>query len=67
LEEILALATPGVLGVALSGAGPTVFALAEPGKTESVGREIANVFVKHGVKATPLTVNIDNEGRTIAA
>ena len=66
-EEILALATPGLLGVALSGAGPTVFALAEPGATENVGRAIANVFVKHGVKATPLTVNIDNEGRTIAA
>src|SRR5437016_5203093 len=66
-EEILALDIPGLLGVALSGAGPTVFALAEPSKTESVGGAIANVFVKHGVKATPVTVNIDNEGRTIAA
>ena len=37
------------------------------GEPESVGRAIANVFEKHGVKATPLIVNIDNEGRTIAA
>ena len=65
LEEILALATPGLLGVALSGAGPTVFALAKASDTESVGRAIASVFEKHGVKATPLIVNIDNEGRVI--
>jgi homoserine kinase len=64
-EEILTLTTPGLLGVALSGAGPTVFALAAAPETESVGNSIANVFEKHGVKATPLTVNIDNEGRTI--
>src|SRR5207253_7629670 len=51
-EEILALATPGLLGIALSGAGPTVFALAKPAETGSVGRAIANVFEKHGVKAT---------------
>jgi homoserine kinase len=65
LEEILALATPGLLGVALSGAGPTVFALAKASETETVGRAIASVFEKHGVKAAPLTVNIDNEGRVI--
>jgi homoserine kinase len=64
-EEILALNTPGLLGVALSGAGPTVFALARGPETDGVGRMIANVFKKHGVEATPLTVNIDNEGRTI--
>lgn len=64
-EEILALNTPGLLGVALSGAGPTVFALAKAMATESVGNAIANIFEKHGVKAAPLTVNIDNEGRVI--
>jgi homoserine kinase len=64
-EEILALTAPGLFGVALSGAGPTVFALAKPAETESVGRSIAGVFERHGVKATPLTVDIDNEGRTI--
>jgi homoserine kinase len=64
-EEILGLTTPGLLGVALSGAGPTVFALAAVPETETVGHIIAGVFKKHGVQATPLTVDIDNEGRTI--
>ena len=64
-DEILALAAPGLLGVALSGAGPTVFALAKPVDAENVGRAIANIFQKHGVKATPMIVNIDTEGRFI--
>jgi homoserine kinase len=65
-EEILALTTPGLYGVALSGAGPTVFALATPAESENVGRAITGVFEKHGVKATPMIVNIDTEGRVIA-
>src|SRR5207248_877620 len=44
LEEILALETPGLLGVALSGAGPTVLALADPARAEAVGLAIAAVF-----------------------
>lgn len=64
-QEILALTTPGLLGIALSGAGPTVFALAKAGETEGVSQAIANVFEKHGVKAAPLTVDIDDEGRRI--
>ena len=64
-EEILGLTTSGLLGVALSGAGPTVFALAKPADAETVGRAIANVFEKHGVKAIPHSVNIDTEGRVI--
>jgi homoserine kinase len=62
-EEILAMNAPGLLSVALSGAGPTVLALAKPEDAESVGRAIAGVFEKHGVKATPNLVNIDTEGR----
>jgi len=64
-EGILGLTTPGLLAVALSGAGPTVFALAKPADAENVGRAIANVFEKHGVKAIPHSVNIDTEGRVI--
>ena len=64
-EEILALTTPGLLGVALSGAGPTVFAFAEIAAAECVGRAIAGVFEQHGVKAAPHFVNIDNAGRYI--
>jgi homoserine kinase len=64
-EEILALRTPGMFGVALSGAGPTIFALAEPSNADAVGWEITAVFEKHGVKALPHVVNIDTEGRVI--
>jgi homoserine kinase len=64
-EEILGLTTPGLLGIALSGAGPTVFAMAKPADAETVGRAIATVFEKHGVKAIPYCVNIDTEGRVI--
>src|SRR5262249_33905034 len=39
-DEILALRTPGMYGVALSGAGPTIFALAEPAKADVVGWDI---------------------------
>jgi homoserine kinase len=63
LNEILAMNTPGLLGVALSGAGPTVLALAKPADAASVGRTIAGVFEKHGVNATPNVMNIDMEGR----
>ncbi|OLD56820.1 MAG: homoserine kinase [Acidobacteria bacterium 13_1_40CM_2_56_5] len=65
LEEILDLETPGLIAVALSGAGPTVLALAKPADAENVGRAIAGVFERHGVKASPHLVNIDNEGRVI--
>lgn len=64
-DEILALRTPGMFGLALSGAGPTIFALAEPAKADQVGWEITAVFEKHGVKALPHVVNIDTEGRVI--
>jgi homoserine kinase len=64
-EEILALRTPGMYGVALSGAGPTIFAFAEPIKADSVGWEITSIFEKHGVKALPHVANIDTEGRVI--
>jgi homoserine kinase len=65
-DEILALQTPGLYGVALSGAGPTIFALAEPSKADAVGWEITSVFEKHGVRSLPHIVGIDTEGRVIA-
>lgn len=64
-DEILALRTPGMYGVALSGAGPTMFALADPAKADAVGWEITEVFDKYGVKALPHVANIDTEGRVI--
>lgn len=63
LEEILGLTTPGLIAVALSGAGPTVLGFARPEDAETAGRAIAGVFEKHGVQATPVVVNIDTVGR----
>ena len=65
LAEILMLDEPGLFGVALSGAGPTVFAFAEPTLADCVGAAIAREFARHGVTATPHLVNIDKTGRLI--
>lgn len=62
-EEILALNVTGLYGVALSGSGPTVLALARPDEADNVGSAIAAVFEKHGVQAASETLNIDNDGR----
>ncbi len=64
-EEILGLSDPVLLGVALSGAGPTVLAMAKDADAERAGAAIARVFEKHGVKATPHIVNIDSVGRYV--
>ena len=64
-EEILDLPNPALLGVALSGAGPTVLAMAKEADAETAGAAIAQVFEKHGVRATPHIVNIDSVGRHV--
>ena len=65
LEEILSLELDGLFGIALSGAGPTVFAFADPDHSDAVGRTIAGIFKRHGVEAAPQSVNIDRSGRLI--
>jgi homoserine kinase len=65
LDSILSFEMAGLLGVALSGAGPTVFAFAEPSQAEEVGTAIASLFSRHGVRAVPHLVNIDQVGRRI--
>jgi homoserine kinase len=67
LDEILSLETPGLLGVALSGAGPTVLGFTKDEEAESVGRAIAAVFKKHGVDAAPYSASIDTAGRVVTA
>jgi homoserine kinase len=60
-----ALATPrrpGLLGLALSGAGPSVLALARDNFDE-IGEEIASSFRKAGVAATVRLLEVDDEGR----
>ena len=54
LAEMLALDDPAIVAVALSGAGPSVLALVrDPG--ERIGRAIAAIFARHGVRAAVLT------------
>jgi homoserine kinase len=60
-----ALATPGqegLLGLALSGSGPTIVALARDRFIE-IGETIADNFRRHGLGVTTRLLEVDNEGR----
>jgi homoserine kinase len=59
-----ALATPkmpGLLGLALSGAGPGILALAQENFDE-IGKAIAGRFKQHGIRAKVSQLEIDNAG-----
>jgi len=59
-----ALATPrqpGLLGIALSGAGPSVLALAQDHFAE-IGETISQGFQQHGIKSAVRQLDIDNLG-----
>jgi homoserine kinase len=67
LEEILQLndeEIPGLAGVCLSGAGPSVVAFAD-GHLDSIYRRIAEIFNRHGITSRPFELQIDNQGRRI--
>ncbi len=62
-----ALATPrqpGLLGLALSGAGPSVLALARD-HFDELGVEIAACFHKHGLETTVRVLEVEESGRQI--
>jgi len=62
LKEALALPrVPGLLGIALSGAGPSILALVDD-NDEQVGARVANCFRGRGIEATIRALEIDNEG-----
>ena len=65
LEEILALEIKGLLGVALSGAGPTVFAFVDPKRASEIGTALTETFKKNGVQAAAHLLDIDTTGRLI--
>ena len=59
-----ALATPrepGLVGLALSGAGPSVLALAT-GRFNELGETIAESFRRHGTGATVRLLDVDDDG-----
>ena len=62
LREALALPRmPGLLGVALSGAGPSIVALVED-NDDAIGARVAMCFEARGIEATIRTLEVDNDG-----
>ena len=62
LAEALALPQmPGMLGIALSGAGPSIVALADDRAAE-IGERIADCFKARNIESTVRILQIDNEG-----
>jgi homoserine kinase len=65
LSECLAIDHPAVLGVCLSGAGPSVLALAAPGRSEEAAALLGDIYHRLGVPHTirnlaavqPATIN----------
>lgn len=65
LEEILQLTSmPGLLGVSLSGAGPSVLALAID-NFEQIGQNIQFQFSRHGIQSEVLILEIERRGAVI--
>ena len=67
LQEVLSLKggeVPGLLGLSLSGAGPSVAAFIQ-GDGRDVFGQIQSIFNRHGVACRPLELRIDNQGRSI--
>lgn len=60
LEEMLALEDPEILGIALSGAGPSVIALVRPGCR--VGERLAAIFARHGVASRTFELALAADG-----
>lgn len=62
LAEALALPQmPGLLGIALSGAGPSIVALVDDNEGE-IGARIAKCFEARNVESTIRILDVDNEG-----
>lgn len=67
LEEILAMELPRqVLGVALSGAGPSVILLATA-RYREIGTLVAERFKNHGMDSTVRVLQVSNQGIAISA
>jgi homoserine kinase len=65
LAEALALPRmKGLLGIALSGAGPSIVALVDDNEDE-IGARIANCFESHNIESTIRILDVDNEGSVI--
>jgi homoserine kinase len=62
LSEVLAMPRlPGLLGLALSGAGPSILALVQD-NFEEIGAAIASPFHQHHIATTMRLLEVDDEG-----
>ncbi len=61
LEEILALRAPGLLGCALSGAGPAVLVFFERG-AEGCLEQVRQIFERHSLCAEIIPAEVEKEG-----
>lgn len=65
LPEILSTLTyhtyPGLLGICLSGAGPTILALATH-NFDDIAHEIKRIFKEHGIEVDWEVLDIDERG-----
>lgn len=66
LTEALSLDHPGLLGVALSGSGPTLLALAID-NFHAIGNALVAIFAAHQINAQATLLEIDPDGRQIIA
>jgi homoserine kinase len=64
LEQILRLRAPGLLGCALSGAGPSVLVFYERG-CEDVCEHVRQIFLRHGKESEVLKAAIAPSGYTL--
>ena len=65
LKDALALPrTPGLLGIALSGAGPSILALVTD-HDEEIGARLASCFQAHKIESTTRTLEVDNQGAAL--
>lgn len=63
LAEMLVLDDPAIVAVALSGAGPSVLALAHE-DPERIGDRIAAIFARHGLRSEILILALASQGVT---
>jgi len=61
LAEVLSIRHPDVLGICLSGAGPSILAFVRANPT-TVGELIRQTLAQHGIEAQPYILTADNRG-----
>lgn len=64
LERILELNSPGLLGICLSGAGPTCLAICNS-KFDDIGSAMVNIFKDSGINSLFMVLDFDYDGYVV--